>query len=94
MCVICNRIRGLREWSELPRMLARLPLVNFQYNPHVAPTEQIPAFLAERGKSQPTARVAVPFLRNNRGVPDRKRHEKTGTCDVRWVGYDALRARH
>jgi putative SOS response-associated peptidase YedK len=45
---MCNRIRGLREWSEIPRVLARLPLVNFEYNPNVAPTEQIPAFLAER----------------------------------------------
>jgi putative SOS response-associated peptidase YedK len=47
---MCNRIRGLREWSEIPRVLARLPLVNFEYNPNVAPTEQVPAFLAERGK--------------------------------------------
>jgi putative SOS response-associated peptidase YedK len=46
---MCNRIRGLREWSDLPRSLARLPLVNFEYNPNVAPTEQVPAFLAERG---------------------------------------------
>jgi putative SOS response-associated peptidase YedK len=45
---MCNRIRGLREWSDLPRTLTRLPLVNFEYNPNVAPTEQVPAFLAER----------------------------------------------
>src|SRR5207302_1121848 len=25
-------------------------LINFEYNPNVAPTEQVPAFLAERGK--------------------------------------------
>jgi putative SOS response-associated peptidase YedK len=47
---MCNRIRGLREWSDLPRTLTRLPLVNFEYNPNVAPTEQVPAFLAEREK--------------------------------------------
>jgi len=47
---MCNRIRGLREWSELPRSLTRLPLVNFDYNPNVAPTEQVPAFLSERDK--------------------------------------------
>jgi putative SOS response-associated peptidase YedK len=47
---MCNRIRGLREWSELPRALTRLPLVNFDYNPNVAPTEQVPAFLTERDK--------------------------------------------
>lgn len=35
-------------------MLARLPLVNFEYNPNVAPTEQVPAFLVESGKSLTT----------------------------------------
>jgi putative SOS response-associated peptidase YedK len=46
---MCNRIRGLKEWSEIPRTLAG-KLVNFDYNPNVAPTEQVPAFLAERGQ--------------------------------------------
>jgi hypothetical protein len=46
---MCNRIRGLKEWSEIPRSLAS-SLINFEYNPNVAPTEQVPAFLAERGK--------------------------------------------
>ena len=46
---MCNRIRGLKEWSEIPRSLTRA-LINFEYNPNVAPTEQVPAFLAERGK--------------------------------------------
>lgn len=54
---MCNRIRGLREWSEIPRMLARLRLVNFEYNPNVAPTEQVPTFLAERDKPL-TAKLA------------------------------------
>lgn len=49
MSTMCNRIRGLKEWSELPRDLAGT-LVNCEYNPNVAPTEQVPAFLAERGK--------------------------------------------
>src|SRR5205823_7865941 len=49
MSPMCNRIRGLKEWSEIPRTLAR-SLINFEYNPNVAPTEQVPAFLAERGK--------------------------------------------
>jgi hypothetical protein len=40
---MCNRIRGLKEWSEVPRSL-----INFEYNPNVAPTEQVPAFLAAR----------------------------------------------
>jgi putative SOS response-associated peptidase YedK len=46
---MCNRIRGLKEWSDIPRSLTR-SLINFEYNPNVAPTEQVPAFLAERGK--------------------------------------------
>ena len=46
---MCNRLRGLKEWSEIPRSLTR-PFINFEYNPNVAPTEQVPAFLAERGK--------------------------------------------
>src|SRR5262249_30502395 len=46
---MCNRIRGLKDWSEIPRSLTR-SLINFEYNPNVAPTEQVPAFLAERGK--------------------------------------------
>ena len=54
---MCNRIRGLKEWSEIPRSLAR-SLINFEYNPNVAPTEQVPAFLAERGKPLAT-RMAV-----------------------------------
>jgi len=47
---MCNRIRGLKEWSEIPRDLANKPLVNFEYNPNVAPTEMVPAFLAEDDK--------------------------------------------
>jgi putative SOS response-associated peptidase YedK len=46
---MCNRIRSLKEWSDIPRRLAG-KLINFDYNPNVAPTEQVPAFLAERGK--------------------------------------------
>jgi putative SOS response-associated peptidase YedK len=46
---MCNRIRGLKDWSDIPRTLAG-KLLNFEYNPNVAPTEQVPAFLAERGQ--------------------------------------------
>jgi putative SOS response-associated peptidase YedK len=46
---MCNRFRGIKDWSEIPRKLAQARL-NFEYNPNVAPTEQVPAFLAERGK--------------------------------------------
>jgi putative SOS response-associated peptidase YedK len=50
---MCNRFRGLKDWSEIPRVLARARL-NFEYNPNVAPTESVPAFLAERGKPSET----------------------------------------
>ena len=55
---MCNRIRGLKEWSEIPRSLAR-PLINFEYNPNVAPTEQVPAFLAERGNPALILNIAL-----------------------------------
>jgi hypothetical protein len=29
MSAMCNRIRGLKEWSEIPRTLAR-SLINFE----------------------------------------------------------------
>lgn len=72
MSTMCNRIRGLKEWSDLPRDLART-LVNFEYNPNVAPTEQVPAFLAERGKPPMTrlARfgIALPSRNGKRRAP-------------------------
>ena len=46
---MCNRIRGLKEWSEIPRTLGAR-LINNEYNPNVAPTEPVPAILAERRK--------------------------------------------
>ena len=46
---MCNCIRGLKEWRDIPRTLAG-KLINFEYNPNVAPTEQVPAFMAERDK--------------------------------------------
>jgi putative SOS response-associated peptidase YedK len=52
---MCNRFRGLKDWSEIPRKLG--PRINFEYNPNVAPTESVPAFLAERGKA-PETRLA------------------------------------
>jgi putative SOS response-associated peptidase YedK len=63
---MCNRIRGLKDWSDLPRDLGRT-LVNFEYNPNVAPTEQVPAFLAERGKPPVTrlARFGIVLQRKN-----------------------------
>jgi putative SOS response-associated peptidase YedK len=59
---MCNRFRGIKDWSEIPRTLTK-KLLNFDYNPNVAPTEQVPAFLAERGKPLETkmARFGIAF---------------------------------
>ena len=82
---MCNRIRGLKEWREIPRDLPNKPLVNFEYNPNIAPTEMTPAFLADDDKPV-VARLArfginPPPARNgrNRGPllnarTDRLRH--------------------
>src|SRR4051794_18665516 len=45
---MCTRFRGLKDWSNIPGNLARARL-NFEYNPNVAPSEQVPAFLSEAG---------------------------------------------
>jgi len=39
----------LKEWRDIPRSLTG-KLINFEYNPNVAPIEQVPAFIAERDK--------------------------------------------
>jgi len=50
---MCNRIRGLRDWNDIPRRIAAWR-INFDYNPNVAPTEMLPAFLVERGEGERT----------------------------------------
>ncbi len=67
---MCNRIRGLKEWSDIPRTLAG-KLINFEYNPNVAPTEQVPTFLAERGK--PVVTKLARFGINLRAKDGKKR---------------------
>jgi putative SOS response-associated peptidase YedK len=67
---MCNRFRGLKDWSEIPRFLAR-SLINFEYNPNVAPTEQVPAFMAERGK--PLATRMARFGINLKNTGGKKR---------------------
>lgn len=54
---MCNRFRSLREFSELPRYFQTGPLLNFEFNPNVCPTESVPAWLTDKGKP-PTARMA------------------------------------
>jgi putative SOS response-associated peptidase YedK len=46
---MCNRFRGIEEWSETHRKLAN-SLINFEFNPNVAPTETVPAFLGSPDK--------------------------------------------
>jgi putative SOS response-associated peptidase YedK len=56
---MCNRFRSLREWSEIPRDLARGARFNFEFNPNVAPTELVPILVAQR--DGPPAAVLARF---------------------------------
>ncbi len=67
---MCNRFRGLKDWSQLPRQLAGAR-INFEYNPNVAPTERVPAFLAEVGREM-EAKLAR-FGINLAAAPGKKR---------------------
>ena len=71
---MCNRIRGLKEWRDIPRALAG-QLINFEYNPNVAPTEQVPAFIAERGKP-----VVAKLARFGINLPTREREKDVRRC--------------
>ena len=44
---MCNRFRGIHDWSQLPRDFYTGPRLNFAFNPNVAPTELVPIFVAE-----------------------------------------------
>lgn len=44
---MCNRIRSIKDWSELPRDIWRGSRLNFEFNPNVAPTELVLALLAQ-----------------------------------------------
>ncbi|MEA2950927.1 MAG: hypothetical protein QOJ96_447 [Alphaproteobacteria bacterium] len=67
---MCNRFRGLKNWSQLPHQLAAAR-INFDYNPNVAPTEQVPVLLGEAGK--PVATKMARFGINLKGPPGKKR---------------------
>jgi putative SOS response-associated peptidase YedK len=67
---MCNRFRGLKDWNKLPHQLAGAR-INFEYNPNVAPTEQVPVLLGEAGK--PPATKMARFGINLKGPPGKKR---------------------
>ena len=67
---MCNRFRGVKDWSLLPRQLAQTRL-NFEYNPNVAPTEQVPVLLGER--DQPVSTRMARFGIVSKSAPDKKR---------------------
>jgi len=90
MCLMCNRIRGLQEWSEIPRALTRLPLVNFDYNPNVAPTEHVPAFLADCDKPL-TCKLARFRYQSPRSV--RQEVPSAPECAHRYAAARLVRAR-
>src|SRR4051812_21060602 len=50
---MCNRFRGLRDWNGIPPRIAA-SRINFDYNPNVAPTETVPAFLVDHGGDEAT----------------------------------------
>ena len=81
---MCNRIRGLKEWSEIPRTLGAR-LINYEYNPNVAPTERVPAFLAERGKPLETRLARFGINLNARTDTLRRGSFKTMLANKRCV---------
>lgn len=44
---MCNRVRSISDYSEIPAQIWRGDRLNFDFNPNVAPTEVILALLAE-----------------------------------------------
>lgn len=44
---MCSRFRSIKDWSDVPPRLHSGPRLNFESNPNVAPTELVPAFLAQ-----------------------------------------------
>jgi putative SOS response-associated peptidase YedK len=46
---MCNRFRSIRAWSDIPRHYHSGPLLNFEFNPNVAPTELVPIVVAGEG---------------------------------------------
>src|SRR6516162_7970885 len=91
---MCNRIRGLKEWSDIPRSLTR-SLINFEYNPNVAPTEQVPAFLAERSKplATRTARFGI-ILASSGGKRSFKTMLANKRCVIPAEGFYEWREEH
>ncbi len=62
---MCNRFRGLKDWSELPGQLGGAR-INFDYNPNVAPPERVPVLLGETGQDVLTrmARFGIALAAN------------------------------
>ncbi len=45
---MCARIRSPKDLSQLPKALYHGPLVNFEFNPNVAPTEKVPMVITNQ----------------------------------------------
>ena len=54
---MCNRLRSIHEWSQIPRQLYSGARVNFEFNPNVAPIEVVPVLIA--GDGVVLARVGI-----------------------------------
>lgn len=46
---MCNRLRSIKDWFQIPRLLYSGLWVNFEFNPNVAPTEIVLALIAGNG---------------------------------------------
>ncbi len=47
---MCSRFRSIEDYAQLPHILRWNSLPNFEFNPNVAPTEQVPIFLTDDGE--------------------------------------------
>jgi putative SOS response-associated peptidase YedK len=62
-----NRFRSIKESSDIPRQFRSEPLLNFEFNPNVAPTELVPVLVAREGV------VLTRFGINRLGSADKPR---------------------
>ncbi len=73
---MCARFRSIEDYAQLPHILRWNALPNFEFNPNVAPTEQVPIFLTDAGEkvarlgrfgipmSGPDGKPRAPLLNN------------------------------
>ena len=78
---MCNRFRSLKDWSEVPLLLLIGRLLNFEFNPNVAPTELVPVFLA-----RPEASPQTVMARFGITIPGKDRKPRQPLLNARTDG--------